>query len=296
MKFVVSTGNFNWEDTIGINRARIYRKVYPLADVVTGDGTRVRQLYLDATGTTESSRLHWPQSQPTKRDKALFVSALRMITSLNGTLPQQLGAWMSKSHREHDVRFAPEENAICCQQYNQWGRYDAGGQTKTRAGVTYTRSQMVRQLPMGTERATIRPVAPGRIICEGSAPISYTRLPKPRTLQEIFNEWEETWVWENIRIDGDGRWLAEAMRNGTAIMVSDGSFKPQSNHRCGTAAWIIECTHTGLRACGILRTTTTSASAYRSKLTGIYMMIALIRAVSKVFRPGKDRQCQTQVQ
>ena len=44
------------------------------------------------------------------------------------------------------------------------------------------------------------------------------------------------WAVENCRVDDDGRYVAQAIQDGTAIAVSDGSFKDAT----GAAAFVLE--------------------------------------------------------
>ena len=53
--------------------------------------------------------------------------------------------------------------------------------------------------------------------------------------------WGEWWIWEQLElIEGNNlAWLADALRNGTALFICDGSYQPDLFRELGDAAWII---------------------------------------------------------
>ena len=59
------------------------------------------------------------------------------------------------------------------------------------------------------------------ITFEGSALVQHNLRTVHSCLNDIFTEWGETWVWKHFSIDDNGKWLAEAIRGGTTILVCD---------------------------------------------------------------------------
>ncbi len=80
----------------------------------------------------------------------------------------------------------------------------------------------------------------------------------------------------------DGHILAEALYQGTAIAVSDGSFHEQY----GTAAWVLEGENSMGRISGAVISPGTSQdqSAYRSVLTGIYAIMIGVKNLCEYFQ------------
>lgn len=245
MERIMAVGGFGGEDIEGINCTRISAQVYSLADVVTGDGVRIQRKYLNGRDEPEPSKLTWPDVRPTKRVRALFVMALQQITSSNGMLQTRLGDWLRPTHWANDTRYDRDGDRIYCRQHGQWGVYAPSEGAGTRSGRTYSRVQMVASILAGTRRATVTWTARGESIVEGHAPVRCCDVPRPMTLREIFESWGEEWVWRNVEIDDEGEWLAEAISQGTVILVCDGSFKPRESRKLGAAAWILECQATG---------------------------------------------------
>ena len=71
--------------------------------------------------------------------------------------------------------------------------------------------------------------------------------------------------------------LAEAIKNGTAIAVSDGSF----SNEFGTASWVIEGANSHGRITGnnISPGDRLDQNAYRSELSGLYGIVLTIQAI-----------------
>jgi hypothetical protein len=80
----------------------------------------------------------------------------------------------------------------------------------------------------------------------------------------------------------DGRTIAQAIRDGTAIAVSDGSFKD-----CvGTASWVVEGSSPSHRIRGdnIVPGDTENQVSYRSELSGLYGITLVIHALCEFYK------------
>ena len=94
------------------------------------------------------------------------------------------------------------------------------------------------------------------------------------------------WALCDIAASDNGVVIAQALRDGTAVAVSDGSFKD----KFGTAAWVIE----GRRSDGwlegqcIIPGGPEDQSAYRSKLGGLYVIAAMVQEgeTDPIIRPN----------
>ena len=43
-------------------------------------------------------------------------------------------------------------------------------------------------------------------------------------LWSVLEEWGETWIWDNLTVQGDMAWLAEAIAEKTLVAVTNGSY------------------------------------------------------------------------
>ena len=53
-----------------------------------------------------------------------------------------------------------------------------------------------------------------------AAPAAETTL----NLWSVLEEWGETWIWDNLTVQGDMAWLAEAIAEKTLVAVTNGSY------------------------------------------------------------------------
>ena len=57
------------------------------------------------------------------------------------------------------------------------------------------------------------------------------------TLRDVLNSDDGQWLWEDLQLTGEGEWVAQEIMQGTAIIISDGSFQPIVNKELGMASW-----------------------------------------------------------
>jgi len=88
MEQLVQLGSLSQSDLISCNRCHLALDAVTLADIVTGDGKRIR---VDYRGVHPSSthRSHWefPIEQPAPRDVDRWYQSLQLLTSASFELP-----------------------------------------------------------------------------------------------------------------------------------------------------------------------------------------------------------------
>jgi hypothetical protein len=94
---------------------------------------------------------------------------------------------------------------------------------------------------------------------------SHTLIPPPlarlETLWEVLEEWECTWLWEDLEMIGDDHWIQDAIGARTCIAVADGLYIKQMHpHLCSTS-FIIECMAGQGPLCGSFAESSVSANA-----------------------------------
>jgi hypothetical protein len=99
-------------------------------------------------------------------------------------------------------------------------------------------------------------------------------------------ESEEHWCFDYITLLDDGSIITQAIQQGNAIAISDGSFQDQF----GTASWVLEGTCAIGRIVGdvIVPGAARDHSAYRSELAGIYSILVCAKHLCDFFNitPG----------
>ena len=100
--------------------------------------------------------------------------------------------------------------------------------------------------------------------------------------------WDSGWPLHKSNFHQEGAAIAQAIRDGTAQGVCDGSYKPKQADHLGAAGWVIKDSRrvSGVdfspdSCLGIVRTTgiRKEVNAYRSELQGIHTMLLATKAV-----------------
>ena len=97
-------------------------------------------------------------------------------------------------------------------------------------------------------------------------------------------------MWERITNEGsDLGWVVAALEKGTAVWVSDGSYKREVAPHTSGVGWVLCCSVKGLRLRGSFCESSPSANSYRAELLGLLAGHVLIAAACKYFDIGSPR-------
>jgi hypothetical protein len=107
---------------------------------------------------------------------------------------------------------------------------------------------------------------------EGSAGNAYSPSPTHNTIYDFIADWEDSWPIAKSFFPEDPVLITQAIISGTAVMVSDGSYKPLLSTEIGAAAWILECSVTSGVCFGECSTfgLRNKFNAYRSEIQGCH--------------------------
>ena len=88
-------------------------------------------------------------------------------------------------------------------------------------------------------------------------------------------------IFPDIGLGFDVEWMASALRAGTLVAVTDGSYNRQLSPRVCAAGWIIMDIVTGTRLAGSFSEYSSSASSYRGELLGLCAINIILLALTK---------------
>ena len=88
-------------------------------------------------------------------------------------------------------------------------------------------------------------------------------------------------LWRNFDCDGDSKWITDGLVDGTLVAVHDGSYMKEVNPQVCSAAFMIRCSNTGLRAKGTVEEWSESADNYRAEILGGIMTQLVLKAASQ---------------
>jgi hypothetical protein len=104
----------------------------------------------------------------------------------------------------------------------------------------------------------------------------------PESFLDILREWGNTWMWKSLRLVGDDDWLVDAIREGTCIAVTDGSYIRELYPDLCSCAFVLECTKGRGRIFGSFPEQSKRACAYRGELLGLMAIHLILLAINKV--------------
>jgi hypothetical protein len=253
-----------------INHCRMFLQVLTLADVVTTDGTRISAaawtgdeggedpLWPRQVRPTAAAWHQWREALVTSFGIERHVSALPLAT--NRHLAERLGWWYSSELFEWE--FHPMSG--CLFQTGDVVRQfvSTGGRTSRGQMGSFVLTAEGVQLPAGTVPASVTLVSD---LCGRLEGIS-GRTPLPEESRPAWYDQMEV----HLPFD-QGTAFAQAMIDGEAVAVTDGSFKDQF----GTAAGILEGrdSTTRIRLLLVVPGCPEQQSALRSELMGLLAVV-----------------------
>jgi hypothetical protein len=64
--------------------------------------------------------------------------------------------------------------------------------------------------------------------------------PIPRTFLDVLHSWGNTWLWNNLLISGGVDWIQDAIKEGTLVAVTDGSYIRKLYPNLCSAPFVLE--------------------------------------------------------
>lgn len=283
MELVIASDQFTEKKLIQINRCRLFYRAMTLADVISGDGSEVTHEARLADRIRPVSDYVWPNEWPSSQDIYVWRKALRTITADDYKLPfiLRLGSWIALPHRRWTWFHHPPTRSLYHRTEDAWEHYTP---ITSRASRIYSLvgETTEQEIPLADlRRASTHVDRNGRLSFDGSAPNAYALDPTPTTLREFIEGWKDGWPLEDSFFPDDLSLIIQALNQGTAILVSDGSYKPMVSPRLGSAGWIFECQSTTATCRGRCQTSgqPREVTPYRSELQGIHTGLLAVSAV-----------------
>ena len=111
----------------------------------------------------------------------------------------------------------------------------------------------------------------------------------PTKIKEVIKEWGCMWMWKSLRLVGSDEWIKDAIKGGTLVAVTDGSFiKERYPHLC-SAAFILECSKVSGGVFGSFPECSQGVNAYRGGFMGLMAIHLILLAANKVWTSLRGR-------
>ncbi len=271
-----------------LNRCRIRTKSVYVSCVCDGDGTRISESAWKGDPPVGSSPYEWAIQGPLPpADWTYWQQMLGKALHLHRKeLPYKLGRWLEIQGKEQEWEwyYSSAERRLYQRAQDDWTAYPGSGtsrSTTTKFPLAH-RIDQAGPLPQDAERT--------KVYYQG-ANLKSTGSAKTLPLEKADNQenrqsWEtyisslpllQQWCFSELYCPDQAQVIAEALRAGTAIAVSDGSF--QKAH--GTASWVLEGEdqHNHIQGDNVVPGDDEDHSAYRSELSGLYGIVITVHAI-----------------
>ena len=266
-----------------INRVRIHQQVLFVSDVLCAAGRYLDPQYLqmrdiDVQWSTYS---RFPNEQPTTSDFKLWCGALRQLAP-RGRVQHGMRDFTSRGHKLWKWRYCRESDRVLhLKSTDRMDVYARSQLPRHRGPNRYTRFLVDQPCEERGDICTVEPVAPAVIrVRSSSAPFHPTEPPS--TFLEVLRDWGCTWLWDDLRLEGDTSWLAESLQRGSLTAVADGSYMRDLHPHLCSAAFIFECSQSGQRLVGSLAEHSISANAFRGELLGLLAIHLILLSINKL--------------
>ena len=277
--------NISQYEQIQCNRCRLYLRAFTIADITTGDGTRI---------TTSAWAMHpqncrdlgWPLwGKPGIQDIMTWRRIIRKVFSPTQhlRLDTPLGPWTKPEDGKWEWFESTNAEKLYQRHHNEWFEYKKIGISRRQPRYDSLTFKRISK-PDDRKRTTVTKVhkywvssgvAPEDI--EFSAHKDYSK--------------HEDWLYRRQFQTKNIQKVLHDLRVGTAVAVSDGSFFRDT--KTGAAAWIIESQDRSqyLRGQCIVPGTLDMQSPYRSELVGLLAILDKIAQLEKVIEIGPETGC-----
>ena len=273
-----------------LNKCRMFLHAVTLSDIVTIDGKEITINSQNGIKDDHGPLYQWPCTRPSLSIEhwnqwRRVLGEVFLISGNSRVLNKPLLEWKNGAptkwkwylHAKEDRLYAKE--GLLWRVYSRHRRRISPRQGKS----TYSKTKLLVQVPPeGLRPASV--LRQGQIIIYQGAgaptPLkTTTHIQAAHSFEEerLQREPLDQWAIQEITVLNDGRALAQALRKGTAIAVSDRSYKEGR----GTAAFILKTSNNfepigQIVGVNIIPGETDNQSAYRSEIGGISGIVETI--------------------
>jgi hypothetical protein len=296
-----AAAGFRRSSLVTLNRCRLFLQAVTLADITTGSGNAITTWAWE--GQVPPSPMNtswdWPvQGRPTPQQWKLWQRALQSTFGVavgTRSLSTRLGRWIDADFDQWQWFLSPSEQRLYERQGSQWVFHPrSGGRSPRLASGTFSQQSFPvlrsEDLPSDLVRTVLERRGATLVSTGYSSNSSVFQnqrsTPRPSSFKEYAASLppDARWVFERFQsAETSAVQIAEAIRTGTCIGVSDGSFKDAF----GTASWILcptgqnsDCIAADLVVPGH----SLDQSAFRSELAGLYGLVTAVDSICKFFQ------------
>ena len=290
------------------NKCRMYLQVLTIGDIATAEGTEIEEGIMKGDfHRSRARRVNWPyQQKPKSSYWTIWRKVLRKgLLGDIGQLQNKVGRWIRTTEELYKGAWEwwldPVTNVLYKNKGNGWLKFIPLTQRarRRRTQRNYSYYQTMEEEPQ-IERLMRTSVKKerGSYIAKGYHSQKEATYPErelvdsetnremnedellPAVMRALDDRIGEQWAVREVTTTIKINEIVEDIANGTAVAVSDGSYKDNG----GTAAWIIESKDGAQRMQGVVNVPgmVLDQSSYRSELAGIYGSVMVVEVIKEV--------------
>lgn len=280
---------YRGQDLLILNRCRLWLQILTVAELTDGTGTRlIPKLLRHRNPNPLRPSLCWPHQGPLPPSAwTLWETAVKSAFS-TGNLNQlktPLGPWCIEPMWVWD----PVHSRLYQSVKHEWLVWHTQRPTRPLGTTFSSTSTVVKKTPQPCLFARVLETSFSEITYWGARPYTPS-LPSTRR-EDFYTSALKldcaSWALRNLTTPDNGRGVADAIKAGQCIAVSDGSFKDGM----GTAAWKIlgTSTNTWISGSTWVPGPTESQSSFRSELAGMFSIALLVSFLCEYYHISEGK-------
>jgi len=229
-----------------LNHCRIVWRLLFLSDMVAANGHQIELKFLSPPMILEPAEfdLNFAEEHPSQEDWAEWAAFWGRFTYDGLYLESLLGKWVETTHRKWEWAYDATNNIVERKTEEGVAYYSRAGGGRTRSEtiqvqmVSYNDGRALSGVPCSVK------VLDANSICFHSFGPPLALSPaEPDDFLSFLKDWGGEWMWRNVHNERQNlKWVVEAMQEGTAIWVTDGSYNREVAPKVSGAGWLVYCT------------------------------------------------------
>ena len=275
------------DDLRSLQRCRQVWESLFLSDLVCANGRLIDRKFLSPPPADHESlsSYEFAEERPTASDWAFWAEFWGRYTLPGRYLRTPLGEWIAPTHRKWKWTFSIDSGILFCRTPSGVHRYMPRLLNRTRGEQLYSKISDASALePYTGQPCTVEVRQDGMVRLLNYGSNLATGPTQPDTFFSFLREWGGEWMWTNVVNEGKHlRWVVDALKNGTAIWVTDGSYNRTVAPHISGAGWLIYCTSCNRKLYGSFVEYSAKAGSYRGELLGLLAIHVLLAAMEEFY-------------
>lgn len=257
-----------------LNKVRLHQQAIFESDVFNADGNTINTQYLTPRKPgVQWSSFRFGRQKPPPSAFTLWREALSHLAP-GGRRTQRLGEYIRPSHLLWRWKFDPRSGSLYTIQPGVTFEYRRQDDLRTTRNSRYTLRGTSTRDTTTLPWCSVQELSNG-----GFAVTSLINPPSSPTpsshFLDVIHQWPNGRIWRDLKVTGNGTWIYDAIREGTLLSISDGSYIRELHPQLCSTAVMMECTSGRGRLSVSFVEKSHSANAFRGELLGL-MTIHLI--------------------